>query len=194
MNEPLVVAGAVGVVLLVGVAIALIAGAKKKIRESYEKFAASRGLTCKLGAFPWAEGEVDGRRVYVGNEMGRRPGDVVQFVIRIELRGAVPVVFMAMPRKLLTGAGKIATGDAAFDAKVWVAGEDENAIRAYLGPQRRQAILELTAMGGWIVGAKAAILRGLPEVAWAKTGMKPDPRWLEERFADLARFAPRLDG
>ncbi len=192
MDLRAVLAGVVVVGLLVG-AIALIVRHKRHIREAFQGFAAARGLAFTGGSFPFVSGTHAGRKVYVGNELGRRPGDVVQFVVRVAVRGAVPAVFIAMPRRLLTGAGKVSTGDAGFDAAVRVDGDDAAAINAYLTPARRKAILELTALGGWVVGEQAAVLKGGPEVCWAQTGMTPKAEWLEARFAEVERFAPLLD-
>lgn len=180
-------------VALFALAIWLVVRQRRKIRAAFEGFAGAHGLRATLGAFPHADGELGGRQVYVGNQLGRRVNDVVRFVVRLSVKGAVPAAFIAMPRKLLTGAGTVTTGDADFDAKVRVDGDDAAAILAYLTPARRRAVLDLAAMDGWVVGAKAAVLKGTAEVCWESRGMTPDAKWLEARYAALERFAPLLD-
>ncbi|HSN57835.1 MAG TPA: hypothetical protein VLT32_24415 [Candidatus Sulfomarinibacteraceae bacterium] len=98
---------------------------------------------------PRVTGSINGRpcRLAVSNESSDTGIAAVEVVeLTVEARTAAPPdleITEGTSVDPLVGVESVATGDSAFDERLRVTGQDPEAIRAYLTPDRRRAILHL---------------------------------------------------
>ncbi len=196
-EQSMPVALGVGLALVFGLAFFLIWRYKRKIWNAWGAFSLAHDLELSKGPYPSVKGEVEGRMVAIGSFMARTPGGraaprrVVEFKINVGLKGNVPAGLIAGKRALLQGAGKVQTGDPKFDRKIWVDCPDKNAALAYLTPQRKEALYEVSKLGAVVLGATEEIPAML---ARTQVGYKPRLEWLEARLSDFLSTARKLDG
>jgi hypothetical protein len=112
----------------------------RRYRLAYRRDASGR---------PHVTGSVNGRpcQLAVSNESSDTGIAGVEVVeLTVEARTAAPPgleITEGTSVDPLVGVESVATGDSAFDERLRVTGEDPEAIRAYLTPDRRRAILHL---------------------------------------------------
>lgn len=159
---------------------------RKLISNAYQSFAQRYGLRFTSPMpFPMLEGQIDGRRLVLGNFRHPKNPQLFEFRMGLALRGFDADTVIT--RKGLLDTSDVQTGDAWFDKKVVVKTQYADAVRAYLEPDRIAAIREVVEEGlGSGIVAGQILLQG-------QKGYRPSAEWFESNLAKLRQWATRLD-
>lgn len=159
---------------------------REAISNAYRAFADRYGLRfASPMPFPMLEGQVDGRKLVLGNFRHPKNPQVFEFRMALGLRGFDADTIIT--RKGLLDTSDVNTGDAWFDKKVVVKTKYVDAVRAYLLPDRIAAIREVVeaGLGSGIIGGQI-LLQGQKDY-------RASAEWFEANLAKLRQWAARLD-
>ena len=197
-DQHYVILGVVGLVVFIVLIGFWAARVRRGINEAWAELARRTGLT-KDPDSRTVHGDLDGRPVLMSEGvpvhasgrpmvMGRGVPRLIQEIL---LKGPIPKGFVADRRPLMNLASVLDTGHRDLDKKVRIDCPDAEAVKAWLTPRRREALLKMAVIDAVVFGPTEKVPARLLKVRMS--GYKAKADWLEARLKEFAEVAAALD-